>query len=128
EPKLDARVRELYQDAKVSLWTEMSTEFIRSIPNTLLISTQSTDRKDYVYHPESGEKLSKDSEEKLKEIKGVTEEYNVQIIVSDGLNSKAIMDEGHLFPFIETLRKQLAQSGYQLNPEHLIIKNGRVRA
>jgi ethanolamine ammonia-lyase large subunit len=54
--------------------------------------------------------------------------YNVQIVVSDGLNALAIMDPGHLAPFLDELRVGLVREGYRPAPEHIVQTSGRVRA
>jgi ethanolamine ammonia-lyase large subunit len=49
-------------------------------------------------------------------------------MVSDGLNALAIMDDGHLGPYLDALRAQLTTAGYRVAPEHLVLTSGRVRA
>jgi len=53
---------------------------------------------------------------------------NVQIVISDGLNALAIMEDGHLTPFLERLRSGLEDRGLIVSPEPLVMKSGRVRA
>jgi len=128
--ELDRQVRRLYEDAKVSLWSEMSPSFITSIATSTSIITQSVDRKDYVYHPQSGEKLSLHSVnilEKLSE-KWASDLPDVQIIISDGLNARALMDKGHLAPFLSGLKKSLKEHNYHVGEENILITHGRVRA
>jgi ethanolamine ammonia-lyase large subunit len=48
--------------------------------------------------------------------------------VSDGLNALAIMDQGHLDPFLSRLRGQLAAAGFRPAPENIVVTSGRVRA
>lgn len=129
-PDLERQVQTLYEDAKRSLWTEFNPSFVQAIPNAVTIDTQSKNRKDYVYHPESGEKLAESSIKKLKEIRDSWSNQipDIQIIISDGLNAKSLMDEGHLIPFLSDLRKALALEGYSLGRENLVIINGRVRS
>ena len=130
EPKLEREVKTLYEDAKVSLWTEMPASFVTSIPASVGIVTLSKDRKDYVYHPKSGEELSADAIRKLKSISGKWKDKvpDVQVIISDGLNAKAIMDEGHLTPYLEGLKAALQQKGYTVSNDNIVIRHGRVRA
>jgi ethanolamine ammonia-lyase large subunit len=130
EPALDKKVRELYEDAKLSLWTRMASSFIRSIPNFVSIKTTSDNRKDYVYHPESGEKLTDDSIKRLIEIRNKWKQNlpDVQIVISDGLNASALMDEGHLIPYLESLRGELQSSGFTVSDDNIVMTNGRVRA
>lgn len=129
-PDLERQVQTLYEDAKRSLWTEFNPSFVQAIPNAVTIETQSKNRKDYVYHPESGEKLAESSIKKLKEIRENWSNQipDIQIIISDGLNAKSLMDEGHLIPFLSDLRKVLGLEGYSLGRENLVIINGRVRS
>jgi ethanolamine ammonia-lyase large subunit len=130
EPNLDKKVHQLYTDAKVSLWTEMSTDFLKTIPALVPVASSSQNRKDYVYHPESGEVLNSESLERIKTIKSAWYQQipDVQIVISDGLNAKALMDQGHLKPYLEGLIKKLKIHGYSLSPQCIFIKNGRVRA
>ncbi len=130
KPALDKQVHYLYEDAKVSLWTELNSAFVQSIPTSIAITTKSKDRKDYVYHPVSGEVLSSNSIEKIKSIKNSWNgsAQDIQIIISDGLNAKALMDEGHLLPFLNGLLSKLKERNYSLSDKHLVLKNGRVRA
>jgi len=130
KPELEKQVNHLYEDAKVSLWTEMSAAFVQSIPAAVSITTQSIDRKDYVYHPESGEALSPSA---IKKITSIKNNWNgnapdIQIIISDGLNARALMDEGHLSPFLNGLIDKLKERNYNLSNKRILIKNGRVRA
>lgn len=129
-PELDRQVRHLYEDARKSIWTELSSTFARSVSGATLLYTQSVDRKEYIYHPESGEKLSEDSVRKLSQIKKKwgNAAPKIQIIISDGLSPDALMDEGHLEPYLNTLRTELAHAGLTADPGHLVITYGRVRA
>lgn len=129
-PELDDEVHRLYEDAKVSLWTAMETSFVAAIPNSILIETTSKDRKDYVYHPESGEQLNLLSIKTLQELSDNWKDNipDVQIIISDGLNARSLMDEGHLAPFLKNLRSSLEANNYQVSKENIVITHGRVRA
>lgn len=127
---LDKEMRRLYEDAKKSIWTSTSATFLSQIPHVVPIVTQSTDRRDYVYHPESGEAINIESIDTLKNLKqnwgGLLPD--VQIIISDGLNANAIMDAGHVLPFLTKLREVLSHTGLKLSKEHIFITHGRVRA
>ncbi|MGY6647494.1 ethanolamine ammonia-lyase subunit EutB [Wenyingzhuangia sp. IMCC45574] len=129
-PELDKEIRSLYEDAKVSLWTEMTNDFVATLPSVLNIKTKSVDRKDYVYHPESGEKLNSESIQALESLKQSwgTKSPDLAIIISDGLNSRAIMDDGHLTPFLEELKSSLTAQNYKIADENIVITHGRVRA
>eukprot|EP00977_Amphora_coffeiformis_P028555 scaffold35950_cov221-Amphora_coffeaeformis.AAC.1 len=127
-PALDEKIRHLYQDAKVSLWTEFTSETVQSIPMAVPLYTKAKHRQDYVYHPESGEKLGDDSIENLKAIRQSwgSQVPDVHVIISDGLNARALTDEGHLLPFLKKLREQL--QGLSVSEHNLVITYGRVRA
>jgi ethanolamine ammonia-lyase large subunit len=130
EPGLAKEVKLLYEDAKVCLWTEMPKTFVAHVPAALPIVTKSADRKDYVYHPQSGEQLGDDAINRLKQVRSgwAGNAPDVQLIISDGLNAKALMDEGHLPPFLNHLKTALSQKGYRVSDETIVITNGRVRA
>jgi ethanolamine ammonia-lyase large subunit len=129
-PELDREVRHLYEDAKVSLWTALTPAFAERIPRVVPIATLSKDRQDYVYHPESGERLSAAARQTLRTLRQSWGHAtpDVQIILSDGLNANALMDDGHVLPFLELLRGALADKGFAVAQAHLLITHGRVRA
>jgi ethanolamine ammonia-lyase large subunit len=130
KPQLEKEVHHLYKDAKYCLWQELNTSFISAIPNVILLSTLSEDRKDYVYHPSSGEKLRPESIDeiiKLKQVYG-SQLPQVQVVISDGLNTKSLEDEGHVLTFLPLLTKHLEDLGLSSSKYYPVIKNGRVRA
>jgi ethanolamine ammonia-lyase large subunit len=127
---LNAETKRLYEDAKACLWTDIDTGFVKGL-SVVELKTKSIDRKDYVYHPFSGEELDADSIKKLKKFSQTLSgeiSPDVQIVISDGLNARALMDEGHLLPFLEALKLQLNKQGFKTSEKHLFIKHGRVRA
>lgn len=130
EPDLEKEVKLLYEDAKICLWSEMTQDFVAQVPAVAFITSRSANRKDYVYHPQSGEQLNADAIGHLTRVrsKWAGNIPDVQIIISDGLNAKALMDDEHLLPFIDILRKELSQKGYRAGNDHIVITNGRVRA
>jgi ethanolamine ammonia-lyase large subunit len=130
EPKLAERLNSLYQDAKVSLWTELTPEFIKTIPNAVPVTTLSKDREDFVAHPASGEELSPAAVATLEKLRDAWagKAPDVQIIVSDGLNAKAIMDEGHLAPYLTAVNKGLKEAGFTVGEKNIVVTSGRVRA
>jgi ethanolamine ammonia-lyase large subunit len=130
EPELEHQVKTLYEDAKVSLWSVMTDDFVSSIPGGILIATTSENRKDYVYHPASGEVLDPDSVHSLKKLRQGWKGNipDIQVIISDGLNPRALMDEGHLMPFLKGLKAALKNKGYSVSEKNIVIRHGRVRA
>lgn len=129
EPALSREIRMLYADSKRCLWTEMTPAFRRSIPAALELHTRSHDRTDFILHPESGEQLADASLEALRRLRtGHAGRWDTQILISDGLNADALMDPGHLVPYLVALRASLEASGFRVAPEHLVLTAGRVRA
>jgi ethanolamine ammonia-lyase large subunit len=130
QPSLDKEIRELYNDAKYCLWTEWEDSYLKSINNAVIIASMSVDKVDYVYHPASGERISPSGISALQVIREKRKKSNpdVQIIISDGLNARSLMDDGHLAAFLPALRKQLSDRNLSIAEENIVIRNGRVRA
>jgi ethanolamine ammonia-lyase large subunit len=130
QPSLDKEIRELYNDAKYCLWTEWENSYLKSINNAVIIASMSVDKVDYVYHPASGERISPAGISALQVIREKRKKNNpaVQIVISDGLNARALMDAGHLHSFLDPLRKQLSERTISIGEENIVIRNGRVRA
>jgi len=130
-PALDKQVRNLYEDAKVSIWTELDATVVESIvPDSIPLRTLSKNRKDYVYHPESGEKLHPTSIQALKHLRKTWLDSvpDVQVVISDGLNSRSVTDDGHLDPFLAALYKHLKEMDLSVSSRNIVVTNGRVRA
>lgn len=51
-----------------------------------------------------------------------------QVVISDGLNAKAIMDDGHLAPYLAEMRRLLAGAGVTVGDKNIMVTSGRVRA
>jgi ethanolamine ammonia-lyase large subunit len=129
-PQLKDKIWGLYNDAKVSLWAELSPEFVKTIPNAVQITTNSKDREDYIAHPPTGEELSPAAVatlEKLRDSWGARTP-DVQIVISDGLNARAITDEGNLMPFLNKLTADLKAAGFTVGEKNIVVTQGRVRA
>jgi ethanolamine ammonia-lyase large subunit len=127
---LDKEIRELYKDAKYCLWTEWEDSYLKSINNAVIIASMSVDKVDYVYHPASGERISPEGVAAMQVIREKRKKKNpdVQIVISDGLNARSLMDDGHLAAFLPALRKQLNDRNISIAEENIVIRNGRVRA
>lgn len=129
EPTLEKDIRRIYIDSKKCLWTELKPEFIERVPAALKLETRSQDRLDYILHPATGERLSDESLTAVLDLRRRhAGKFNVQIVISDGLNALSIMDPGHLAPFLEQLRAGLLRGGFRPAPQHLVFTSGRVRA
>jgi ethanolamine ammonia-lyase large subunit len=127
---LDNEIRSLYKDAKYCLWTEWESNYLRSISNALVVSSMSTDRIDYVYHPTSGERISSEGLEMIRQQRKTIEKKmpQVQLIVSDGLNARSLMDDRHLDAFLPLVYERLAACKLSVANTPIVIRNGRVRA
>jgi ethanolamine ammonia-lyase large subunit len=129
DPALDQHIRRIYEVSKQSLKAELSPAFIGTVPGLVQLATTSKDRDDYILHPSTGELLDEASLAKLRALKASHNgQYDVQLMVSDGLNALAISTDGHLQPYLDALRTQLTAAGYKVAPEHLVLTSGRVRA
>ncbi|WP_093882697.1 ethanolamine ammonia-lyase [Syntrophus gentianae] len=129
-PKLEAKVKALYDDAKKSLWSELKPDFVKAIPGAVPVMTLSKDRNDYIAHPETGEKLSPEATAALENLKNSwgADLPKGQIVISDGLNADAIMDDGHLAPYLDEIRKLLSEAGAKMSDKNIVVTSGRVRA
>jgi ethanolamine ammonia-lyase large subunit len=128
-PALGAKVNRLYDDAKKSLWTELTPGFIEAVPNVLPVRTQSKDRNDYIAHPPTGEILDPESLAALVRLRDSwgANVPKAQIVISDGLNANAIMDEGHLEPYLVEMRRLLREAGVLVADKNILVTSGRVR-
>lgn len=129
-PDLKDKINHLYKDAKKSIWSELDKDFIAKIPNSVTVKTQASDREEYIAQPKQGEKFNEASVATLEKLRSSWggEFPDVQIMISDGLNSKAIMDDGHLMPYLENLREDLRNAGYTVSDNNIVVIRGRVRA
>lgn len=128
-PHIRAGIQTVYDDAKQCIWKEWNPEFLKRIPNTIPISTRSKDRTDYILHPSSGEQLSDESQRQVNQFREtVNGQSDVVIVISEGLNALALMDEGNLLPLLDELRSLLKKSGMRTSPASLVVTSGRVRA
>jgi ethanolamine ammonia-lyase large subunit len=129
DPASDHQVRLLYEDAKACVHAELPAHFPTKVSPAVAVETHSLDRHDYVLHPPSGEMLDEGSLAKLRELRDAhAGRYDVQIIITDGLNAYSLTDADHLVPYLEELRRGLAAAGFSAAPEHVVVTNGRVRA
>jgi len=129
DPALDQQVRRLYEDAKICIRATLPEGFRSTVASTVPVATRSRDRDDYILHPPTGESLNEASLASVAALRGAQRgRYDVQIVVSDGLNAYALTDAGHLPPYLDELRRRLAAAGFRVAPEHLVVTNGRVRA
>lgn len=129
EPGLGGTIERIYADAKQSIWAEFDQGFLTSQAGSLVVATESTDRRDYILHPTGGEQLTESSwaavaDERDRQMG----EADVQIVISDGLNPLAIMDLSQLDPFLEALQAGLMAAARRPAARRIVVTSGRVRA
>ena len=127
-PDLDKQIHAVYADAKICIRAELPAEFISSLPQATTLATASQNRDDYILHPQTGEILADASLRVLRAYrKKQLKSWQVQIVVSDGLNAFSITDKGNFLPFLEALRTELVSAGLTAAPGILVVRHGRVR-
>lgn len=129
EPGLGGTIERIYADAKQSIWAEFDQGFLTSQAGSLVVATESTDRRDYILHPTGGEQVTESSwaavaDERDRQMG----EADVQIVISDGLNPLAIMDLSQLDPFLEALQAGLMAAARRPAARRIVVTSGRVRA
>lgn len=128
-PRIRSEIQTVYEDAKQCIWKEWDPDFIRRIPNVIPIVTRSKNRNDYILHPSSGEQLSEESQRQVAQFREASKgNWDVAIVISEGLNALALMDEGNLLPLLEELRSLLKKAGVRSAPSSFVVTSGRVRA
>lgn len=126
---LDGEIRRIYADAKQSIWAEFDAGFLRSQAGAVMLATKSADRRDYILHPATGERLAERSWADVDAERAADAgACDVQMVVSDGLNPLAIMDLGQLDPFVTALEQGLVAAGRRPFPRRMLVTSGRVRA
>jgi len=129
QPSLAKHIQHIYDDAKISIWMQLDDAFVATVPDVTKLRTRSADRTDYMLHPVSGEHLSDDSADVIARLRrDRLEQFNTQIIISDGLNALAVMQGNQLLSLIHRLRSELAGTEFTVSPENLVVNSGRVRA
>jgi ethanolamine ammonia-lyase large subunit len=94
-----------------------------------VVRTPSSDRADYILHPPTGERLDASGSNIVAALRDRRAgSWDVQLVISDGLNALALTDEGHLEPYLRRLRGELDAAGFALAPEPIVVTGGRVRA
>ncbi len=128
-PDLEREVRRIYEAGKRSIRAELGPAFRASMAGACFLSTRSVDRTDYVLHPVTGERLDDPSVAALAALRaGQGGRFDVQVVISDGLNASAVGDAAQLLPFLAALREGLGRDGRRVAPVDVVVTSGRVRA
>ncbi len=118
----------LFLNARKALYSGIEPSVIKgSCIKPVSVSTNSSDRDDYLAHPTTGETISGEC---IGEIINLNSKYNskpnIQFVISDGLNADAVSE--HLKHILPPIRKHLMRNGKKVSPFEIVLKNGRVRA
>lgn len=128
-PDLDRDIRRIYESSKQDIWSELDDAFRLAHPDCVFLTTNSTNRENYILHPTSGERLNEESAAQVRQLRYTTaEKIDVQVVVSDGLNANAINDQDQLRPFLQRLQRQLESQGLRVATNSIVVQSGRVRA
>ncbi|WP_227763250.1 ethanolamine ammonia-lyase subunit EutC [Zhaonella formicivorans] len=114
------RFRADHATAQDAVLSEVSEEFIQKL-NLVKLQSACRDKDEYLTRPDLGRKLSTESLEKLR--KSFQKGADVQIIVSDGLSSKAV--EANLPDLLPALMQGLSGMGIKIGTP-VFVKYGRV--
>ena len=125
-PAMKDAVTRCFHDAKDCIWREFTPDFLHTFPS-LLLTTMSKSRQEYLYYPPTGETLSEQSKRDLEIYKKKHPMGEVQIVISDGLNAPAIMDSGHLAPYLDMLQSELRRENIMERECRIVLQRGRVR-
>lgn len=129
DPATAREVRAIYDDAKLSIWAEFDPAFVDAFPAATVLRTRAQDRNDYILHPTTGEALSDASSIALARLReSQRANFDVQVLLSDGLNALALNDRAQLVPFLEALDAELRRAGRRPAPQPILVHRGRVRA
>jgi len=129
DTQLDQQIHGIYRDAKECIWAEWPNDFEKQWPNGIPLQTRSNHREDYILHPASGELLSVDAIERIKQLQqDELGECDTVIVLSDGLNALAHTTQSQSQRLVDRLRSELKGAGFQVHPKTLIVRSSRVRA
>ena len=123
----EKRVDRIYEHARLALYATLDPAVIGSAaPSHRRVHTRAVDRDDYLAHPPHGEQLRVEDLGLVAGLYSSEKPPPVQIVVSDGLNARAINE--HLPVLLPALQQLLQQAGIPGSTTHVVIENGRVRA
>ena len=128
EPALDRKIRGITDEARACIWEQFDDDFRGKWSAGVLVATQSADREDYILHPESGESLSPASSALLKQWDQSAGDYDTAIVISDGLNVRALTQHDQLEILVAELRRRMRASGMKVAEQDILVASGRVRA
>lgn len=129
EPAIAQEIHTIYERSRKSIWADFDAAFLPSLADVIIAETKARDRRDYILHPELGETPSEATVAQLTEWRGRgAGSFDIQIVLSDGLNAIAIMDDPVRNSFLQALARGLKQNGLSVAPNIIAFERGRVRA
>ena len=125
-PEANARITGIYSNARRALYSTLDDAVISdSSQSYVRVHTRSSDRDDYLAHPETGDLIDDEDTVRIQALYPVRRPQ-VQIIISDGLNANAINE--NLRSVLPAVRRELLAAGHEIGETDIVIENGRVRA
>lgn len=127
-PEMERELWRSFEDAQASLVIDLEPSFIARFPEALELRSTAERRAVHNLEPKRGERLDASSIAALRELRASWDGASPDVIlmVSDGLNARAVMDPGHLGPFLTAVRSELAS--LHVADRTLFLHHGRVRA
>lgn len=127
-PDIETRVAAIIDHGRKQIRAEFAQGFLEAIPDLVIVESKADSRSDFLLHPEKAETLSPASEQSLKSLATIqSDEFDVQLVISDGLNAPAVMNRDLLDPFILSLTQALSELGLKINRRLIGVRRGRVR-
>jgi ethanolamine ammonia-lyase large subunit len=119
----------IYAQARRALYAAIDPNVLRSVsPHHIRVRTTSSDRDEYLAHPQSGESIADEDAKRIVSAAASSgsRRPQVQIVISDGLNANALNE--NLRAVLPPLRHQLFAAGVHAGEVDVVVENGRVRA
>src|SRR5690242_1013869 len=89
-PAANSRITRIYSNARRALYATLDEKVISdSSPRYIRVHTRSSDRDDYLAHPETGELIDDADTTRIQALYPARRPH-VQVVISDGLNANAI--------------------------------------
>lgn len=128
-PAIAEEIQSIYQRSRKSIWAEFDAAFLPSLDGTIIAETAARDRREYILRPERGEMLSSETTRKLSDLRAMqADQFDIQLVISDGLNAIAIMDNPVRQRFLATLAAELERKKLRFAVRSVAFERGRVRA
>jgi ethanolamine ammonia-lyase large subunit len=122
----DARVDAIYAHARRALYAVMRDTAVEDACGPCVrVTTQASDRDDYLSHPPTGERIP---EAGASAIAAAYRAHRPQVllVVSDGLNAEAVNEQ--VPQLLAPLLRALGERGCAPASPAILVRNGRVRA